>query len=331
MSESVSRRIIRQVDEAEQRQILYRPQSSADVRACRRRVQRGEFVEPFPLLFGRAGTWRAIEPWQRPYRIIHSLALQEEGLIFCAFSAACVFGLPVSLELLRDVYIAVPSRSHTGKTGRFVRCAVLPSPGMPTFGRGHVGDICVTSPERTVVGCLCMAPFPQALAIADASLRFLRIERDRLIELVELYGGKKRGIANARRVARYADARSESGGESIARGVMIEEGFVVPDLQIEFPNVLDPWKPFYVDGAWFLPDGTVKVFEFDGKDKYTRFAGRSGDTVAKMMRERQRESRLTAVCDAVIRFDYRDVMTPGRLARILDAFGIPRVTDEGRG
>ena len=82
-------------------------------------------------------------------------------------------------------------------------------------------------------------------------------------------------------------------------------------------------------GERILEDGTKLVWEFDGKDKYTRFAGEHGDTVARMMHERQRESRLTAVCDAVIRFDYRTVMTPGALARLLDAYGVPRVASRG--
>lgn len=110
---------------------------------------------------------------------------------------------------------------------------------------------------------------------------------------------------------------------------MIQEGFVVPELQVAFPDVLEPWRTFYVDGAWILEDGTKLVWEFDGKDKYTRFAGEHGDTVERMMHERQRESRLTAVCDAVIRFDYRTLMTPGALARLLDAYGVPRVASDG--
>lgn len=130
-------------------------------------------------------------------------------------------------------------------------------------------------------------------------------------------------------MASYADARSQSGGESIARGVMIQEGFVVPELQVAFPDVLEPWRTFCVDGAWILEDGTKLVWEFDGKDKYTRFAGEHGDAVERMMHERQRESRLTAVCDAVIRFDYRTLMTPGALARLLDAYGVPRVASDG--
>ena len=324
----VSERIARQIAQAEKDGALSRP-SREEIRAYRRRVNSGELTEPFPQLFGRSAFWSELERWERPLVIIKSLARHDDRLIFASFSAACVFGLPVSLELLEDVYLAVSPRSHTGKAGRFVRCGVRPTPGIPTFARGTVHGIHVTSPEQTVVDCLCTAPFPQALAIADAALRFLGISPDELGQLVRRYGGRKRGVRGALRVASYADARSQSGGESIARGVMIQEGFVVPDLQVAFPDVLEPWQTFYVDGAWILDDGSKLVWEFDGKDKYTRFAGEHGDAVTRMMRERQRESRLTAVCSAVIRFDYRTVMAPGALARLLDAYGVPRIASSG--
>lgn len=324
----VSERIACQIAQAEKDGALFRP-SREEIRAFRRRVGRGELVEPFPQLFGRSAYWANLERWERPFVIIKSLARHDDHLIFASFSAACVFGLPVSLELLEDVYLAVSPRSHTGKAGRFVRCGVRATPGIPTFARGTVHGIHVTSPEQTVVDCLCTAPFPQALAIADAALRLLGISRDELMQLVKRFGGRKRGVRGALRVASYVDARSQSGGESIARGVMIQEGFVVPDLQVAFPDVLEPWQTFYVDGAWLLDDGTKLVWEFDGKDKYTRFAGEHGDAVGRMMHERQRESRLTAVCDAVIRFDYRTVMTPGALARLLDAYGVPRIASSG--
>ena len=109
-------------------------------------------------------------------------------------------------------------------------------------------------------------------------------------------------------------------------GVMIEEGFAVPDLQTVLPNILDPSSPFRVDGSWKTPDGRLIVFENDGEEKYKMFSSSHGaGAVRRMMRERQRESLLTAACDALIRFDYHTVKTPGALARLLDSYGVPRV------
>ena len=49
-------------------------------------------------------------------------------------------------------------------------------------------------------------------------------------------------------------------------------------------------------------------------------AGRT--TVDVLLRERQRESRLTMLGMPVVRFTMEDVMTPGKLARFLKAAGV---------
>ena len=38
----------------------------------------------------------------------------------------------------------------------------------------------------------------------------------------------------------YADGRSENGGESIVRGIMIDLGFALPELQVEIEDPLCP-------------------------------------------------------------------------------------------
>ena len=119
---------------------------------------------------------------------------------------------------------------------------------------------------------------------------------------------------------------------------MIEDSFMPPDLQIELPDVVDARRSYYADGGWRLEDGRLIVYEMDGLEKYLMFSGASsredasigagrgsgwgaGDravagAVRKMMRERQREARLTAVCDGVIRFDYDDVLHPESMKRV---------------
>ena len=43
-----------------------------------------------------------------------------------------------------------------------------------------------------------------------------------------------------------------------------------------------------------------------------------------MRDERRRESRVTASCDAVVRFSPADVADNRRFSQLLDAFGVPR-------
>lgn len=294
------------------------------MRACRRRVAAGELVEPFPRLFARRAYWEKVKSWVRPYQIVRSLSRLHPRWVFSSFSAASIWGLSVSLELLDEVHLAVPRSMHAGARGGVIRHARKEIDTCAVMG------VRVTSFEQTVVDCLLAAPFPEGLAIADSALRMRGMSQQALCELVERLGAHRLGVSSARLIAKHADARAESGGESIARGVMIEEGFVVPDLQTVLPNVLDPSAPFRVDGSWVLPDGRILVFEFDGKDKYERFAHRyarngRGGAVERMMYERQREALLTAACDAVIRFGWETVKRPGALAHLLDSYGVPRV------
>ena len=72
-------------------------------------------VEPTPGLFARTEYWEQTKPWTRPYRIIRSLACAHPEWIFASFSAACIYGLPVSVELLDRIHIAVSNGAHSGK------------------------------------------------------------------------------------------------------------------------------------------------------------------------------------------------------------------------
>lgn len=207
---------------AERRGLLYHPVGESERRSCRVRVVHGILTEPYPGLFARAAYWNRVKPWVRPYQLVRSLATAHPERVFTSFSAACIYGLPVSMELLDKIHVAKPKGSHTGGDGSVVRHAV------GTDGRRRVMGVLVTPFDQTVVDCLRMAPFPDALAIADGALRIGDRSRVQLADAVERSGRHCPGIDNARRAARYADARAESGGESVARGVMIEEGFAVP-------------------------------------------------------------------------------------------------------
>ena len=138
--------------------------------------------------------------------------------------------------------------------------------------------------------------------------------------------GKNRpGKACALRVARYANGGAENGGESKARAAMIEDGWDVPDLQVEIDDPMRPGSPFRVDFAWLdLPRPVVG--ELDGVEKYAgrEQAGDAKHALDVMVRERQRESRLSLAGFTVMRFTMADVNTPERLYRKMELAGIPR-------
>ena len=152
----------------------------------------------------------------------------------------------------------------------------------------------------------------------------------------------------------YANPKSENGGESLARAVMLELGFVEPELQHEFPNPNYPQSPYRADFMWKV-NGKIIVGEFDGTDKYliedrTLPDNRSAacdlrtedfdgsveninnfstnnlyrynrDAVRK---ERNRE-RWLMDCGVVrvVRFDYCDILNPLEFKKKLLSAGIP--------
>lgn len=152
----------------------------------------------------------------------------------------------------------------------------------------------------------------------------------------------------------YANPKSENGGESLARAIMLELGFVEPELQHEFPNPNHPQSPYRADFMWKV-NGKIIVGEFDGTDKYLiedrtlpdnrsvacdlrteDFDGSveninnfstnnlyryNRDAVRK---ERNRE-RWLMDCGVVrvVRFDYCDILNPIEFKKKLLSAGVP--------
>lgn len=319
MARTMSDRVLQSVEHYERIGLLSSPAQEKNARACRRRVASGLLVEPFPGLFARSTYWNELKAAVRPYQIIRTLARKHPAWLFCSFSAACVHGLPVSLPLLNRVHLATGATSHSGTHGAITRHKL----NNPETAR--LMDVAVTSLEHTVVDCLCQSSFADGLAIADAAARMLNKTNVELGELLRTLGKRRKGIARARIIARYADARSGSGGESIARAVMVQLGFLEPELQVPIADPTQPSRPFIVDYLWRLPDGRIIVGEFDGAEKYTLFSTNRVESILRsMMRERQREAHLTLACDAIVRFSYPDLKDPGAFAALLSSYGIPR-------
>ncbi|HWD82455.1 MAG TPA: type IV toxin-antitoxin system AbiEi family antitoxin domain-containing protein [Kribbella sp.] len=162
-------------------------------------------------------------------------AARSHGGVVSHLSAAQHWGMDL---------IQVPIQPHvTLPPGRLRRRA-----GLPCIL--HWADVPVlddvTTPLRTVLDCLRILPFTEALALADSALRKGRVERDDLLDAAEgLRGPHRRRV---QRVAGLADGRAESVLESALRALLIERGFegFVPQLRVhdaEFSARLDLGNP----------------------------------------------------------------------------------------
>ena len=129
-------------------------------------------------------------------------------------------------------------------------------------------------------------------------------------------------------VARYADGRSENGGESIVRAVIIELGFDVPELQVEVDDPMRPGASRKVDFYWQLPDGRAVILELDGLKKYyadTVLESERGarEVARRFAEERLRESHINLTGATVLRASFSQATNEDYLFRLLVRAGVP--------
>lgn len=313
-------RLAAQFEDAIARGACLAPAMQRDYQLLKRRMNQKKVVEPRPGVFAPVDCWNKLGDRQRYLHVLRSMAAKHPDWVFCSFSAAVIQGLAVSKKQLRAIHIASPAN----------HCGEAPT-GVVRYRPSQLSVVTInglkTTPEvETVFCCAARGGFSEGLIVADSFLRNNNMDSRQLYTQFLCIGKNRPGKACALRVARYADGRSENGGESKARAVMIEGGWETPDLQVEIDDPEHPGNPYRVDFLW--PHLTKPVIgELDGLEKY-RAAKTEDDeqhALNVMMRERQRESRLSLAGFTVMRFTMEDVNVPERLYRKMELAGIPRI------
>lgn len=306
--------------EAETRGACLHSYSELVHKDLRRRLKLGQVVEPLPGLYARKEYWDGLNRGQRTMHKIRGLSRLRPGWVFCGPSAAFVLGASVSWSCLEPIEVVSSSGHRLLLGGRVHGRYANDDDAYGVYSDG----IWTTSPLRTALDCARRMPFRDAVAVVDSLMVSGRFSKEEFLSYVDGLPGGFRGVARAREVASFADVRSGSGGESVARAAMWELGFAAPELQVSFCDPIDG-SEYFVDFLWRLPDGRTIAGELDGGEKYVNPKMTGGKSVLEVMRdERRRESRVTASCDAVVRFSPADVADNRRFSQLLDAFGVPR-------
>lgn len=183
----------------------------------------------------------------------------------------------------------------------------------------------VTDRIRTVLDLAAFTPFAEATAPLDHVLKPDRTLRLPALAKEELLAGIESlySCAAQRRIRAavdFADPLSGSAGESYSRSLMRIAGSEAPILQqaIYDRDGLAGYADFY----WKL---ARVVGEFDGAEKYVKPEFLKGKTASQaVLEEKKRENRIRAAGFNVVRWDWADLMEPGRLERMLAAAGVPR-------
>lgn len=317
MSSQVKQVLDQLLDEAEQNGRCAFSHNAILQKALQRHRDKGHLVSPINALYARKSYWVRLQPTQKALHLIRALSILQPNWVFSHFSAALVHGLYVSNAVALPVH-TVSTYKHQS------RLLFHHKAQEATFQ--VIDGIRVTTLHRTIFDCARIAGFPEALAIADSGLASMQMSRAELCALTsEVFRGHK-SIQRALAVISHADARSENGGESIARAKMIEQGFQIPDLQHEIVNPLKRSQKYRVDFYWDLPNERKVAGEFDGWIKYAdkRYMG-NRSTAEVLVDERERESWLNAAGIAVMRFKYKDILDGQYFAQLLRQFEIPQI------
>jgi hypothetical protein len=225
-------------------------------------------------------------------------------------SAAVLHGLPIWRTPLNQVHVT-KNRSSGGRRSPRVHLHVASlAPGDVV----ELAGIRVTSVLRTLADLARSAPFEQGVVVLDAALAGGLVDPEQLPDALHRVR-RRRGVSLARRVAAFADGRSESVGESRSRVAIARAGLPPPVPQWE---VRDDTGRLVgrVDFGW--PEQGV-VGEFDGRVKYGRTdwsgydsAGRGRpqadrDPGEAVYREKRREDELRAQRLTVVRWAWADL------------------------
>lgn len=291
-------------------------------RQLNRLVERGELISPLQGMFVRPDYWKKLSYGKQHLHMVKALSRQHPDWIFSHHTAALVYGLYVSYPNIRKFHRSVvknTSASHALYCNHVVgeRCSDI------------VDGVRVTELDQTLFDCLRNLDFKDGLAIADSACRFKGMNPEKLLDILDSFGSKRcPGIRVAKLSANNADARSESGGESIARATMIMNGFKVPELQVLIPDPIGDGKFYRADFLWELPYGGKVVGELDGREKYVNEEMTHGEDIVDILREeRLRESRINTMVARVMRMSFSDVVNERRFIQLLELFGIPQVNE----
>ncbi|WP_251045852.1 type IV toxin-antitoxin system AbiEi family antitoxin domain-containing protein [Arthrobacter sp. ISL-85] len=310
--------------------------ASGDTRSLSRRFAQGELVRVRRGVYADKAEWLSLAPWERYFQTVRAVDVELPGSTFCLDTAAVAWGLDL-LGVPGHVHVCGASRGHTGRQQPITAAAPTRSgrTGLEDItGYGihrHRGQpegvqregLLVTPLPETVIGVIARESFTAGVVLADHAISGRRISgppvsKDELAQAAcALPAQARRSWVSA--VLDFADANSESPGESLSRAQMHLLGFPAPMLQAKFRQ----GGSFLGRPDFFWPRYRL-IGEFDGDAKYlsddylgTRTARQT------VLAEKKREDRLRAKGFRFVRWDWATASDPARFAACLRQAGLP--------
>jgi hypothetical protein len=236
----------------------------------------------------------------------HVAARLGAGSVLSHQSAVLLHGLPLWGAPLGNVQV-----TRVGTSSTRVRAGVKSHRRSLTDGEvTMVGALRVTTASRALVDLACEAGFESAVCSMDAALRTGAASTSTLTAALERVDGQT-GAGNARRAVAFADARSESVGESRMRVAIVELGVRSTVLQQEFRGTAGG-----VIGRvdfWWPAERVIAEF-----DRLVKYRGSMGRPVEVVVEEKLREDALRELTGAAfVRVVWPDLQARDQLDRKL--------------
>ena len=285
-----------------------------------RRYRAGDLARPYPGLFTRAEYWHQLNEPEQSLHMARALRDLHPNWVFSGITAAAAHGFDHPRILHRQgLTITLPCH---GSYRPHEKLNIIYSP-CPREKAVIANGIAVTNPSRTLLDCGRTIDFVHSLPIFDDAASNGIEEKQILQECARTTLDCSRIF----KLLRYTDARSENGGESFARAVMIENGFSVPQLQVPFTDPLTG-KQFRVVFLWRTADGRIIVGELDGTAKYVDPQMTDRKSIQETVQaEREREQALfRAGVTEIVRFTFDDAVRQKPLIAKLRRAGVPCVS-----
>lgn len=275
--------------------------------------------------------WNRSTPWERYHLMISARAVAGTAPVFCCATALFLYGLPLG-RLPHRIFEARPTRANAGAMQphakhRGSRMADAPSPFVhvhPGLEPVQVGDFAVM-PLHEAAARVCGAePMEVSIPVADALLASTpggtsaaELRAQILGHVQELTFATHRRQAQG--VLAFADARSESPGESLSRVALARVGAKPPVLQRTFRDARGDIRP---DFLW--PEERVSG-DFDGRGKYLgqQLRGHERDEWDVLRAEKERDQRLRSLGLVPLHWTSETLRDPAHFARILREAGVP--------
>jgi very-short-patch-repair endonuclease len=189
---------------------------------------------------------------------------------------------------------------------------------IPRAQTGHVDGIAVTSPLRTVADLLLRVDRVTAVSLVDSALNTRLITEDELPAISTLLRGRRGAIA-ARGFVSEADGRAQSPLETRVRLRCVDGGVCPETLQHEVRDSTGVLLGF-ADMAWPSAD---LLAEADGRGPH--------GTPEAVFADRRRQNRLVNAGWQILRFTWKDTLSPDYVPFMVRAALRSRAVDHEAG